>query len=81
MQEDAFYDFLLTLYLQENSIKERLDRGKFAYQKSLDISVRIKTADLAEMLVREILTARYPIKEILSTSKHKIRSSLVRIFR
>ena len=72
MQKDAFSDFLPTLYLQENSIKGRLDKGKFAYQRFLDISVKIKTADLAETLVREILTARYPITKILLTSKLKI---------
>ena len=72
MQKDAFSDFLPTLYLQENSIKGRLDKGKFAYQRFLDISVKIKTADLAEMLVRKILTARYPIMEMLSTAKHQI---------
>ena len=81
MQKNAFSDFLLSLYLQENSIKGRLDKGEFAYQRFLDISVKIKMADLAEKLVREILTARYPIMKILSTSKHKIWLSSVLIFR
>ena len=71
---------VLTSYLQENSIKGRLDKGEFAYQKFLDISVKIKTADFAETLVREILTACNPIMEIFSTSKRKICWSSIRIF-
>ena len=65
VQKDAFSDFLLTLYLQENSIKGRLDKGEFPYQALLDISVKTKTADSAETLVHEILTACNPIMENL----------------